>query len=314
MTSLTLAQAANISQDMLVQGIVLEFITYDLFASQLPFVAADGKALVYTRELTDPKTTVGYLDVAGTVVSSAPTYTQISQPLGRIAGDAEVDGFEQITMSNVNDQRATQIAAKGRGLGRKFREGVVIGTGTFPQFSGINTLVDSSNQWVAASGTTAGASFSFALLDETVDLITVDSNQLFILMEKTLRRKFKALMRALNGGVIETVELGWLNPVTGARESRNVMSYEGIPIYRNDNVAAESTYGATSKYRVTVGAFGEKVGLTGIMPFDNDPGIRVKTVGESETKDATIDRVVMYTGQALYSTKALAQIVNLLGT
>ena len=314
MTSLTLAQASVLSQDKLTAGVIKEFITADFFSAILPFVPADGKVLTYNRELTDPKTGVGYLDVAGTVNATAATYTQITAPLGRVVGDAEVDGFEDVTLSGINDQRAVAIKSKAVGLGRKWREGAIIGTGTFPQFSGINTLVDSSNQWVAASATTAGASISFALLDELMDKVTAEGTDHFFLMPRILIRKMKALYRALNNSMIEKVEVGWLNPVTGQNEIGHVLAYSGVPIFLNDNIAAETTYGATAKYRVTFGVMGERVGLTGIMPRDNDPGVRMVEVGESETKDAHIDRLKIYSGLALYSSKALAQLVNALGT
>ncbi len=314
MTSLTLAQAGNISQDELLAGIIQEFITTDNFAGILPFVGANGKALVYTRELTDPKTTVGFLDIAGTVVSSAPTATQITEPIGRIAGDAEVDNFIDLTMSTVQGIADSQILSKVRGVARKWSEAMITGTGTFPQPSGINTLVDSSNMWVAANATTSGASMTFALLDEMMDLVVVDSLNFAFLTNRTLRRKLKALYRALNGADIEKVEVGWINPVTGVEFQHLVMGYEGHPVLLNDNIAAESTYGKTGKHRVSFIGMGEDVGLTGIMPADNDPGFRIDEVGISETKDASIWRVKMYTGQALYSTKALAQLVNVLGT
>lgn len=314
MTSLSLAQAANISQDELLAGIIQEFITTDNFAGLLPFVSANGKALVYTRELTDPKTTVGNLDIAGTVVSSAPTATQITAPLGRIAGDAGIDLFIETTMSTVQDIADSQIASKVRGIARKWSENMITGTGTFPQPSGINTLVDSSNMWVAAGTTTAGASLTFALMDQIMDLVVVDAQEYLFLTNRTLRRKLKGLYRALNGAAIDNVEIGWVNPVTTEEYAKLVMAYEGYPVLLNDNIAAESTYGKTGKHRVSFIGMGEMVGLTGIMPSDSDPGFRVDDVGYSETKDEYIYRIKMYTGQALYSTKALSQLVNLLGT
>lgn len=314
MTSLSLAQAANISQDELLAGIIQEFITTDNFAAVLPFVSANGKALVYTRELTDPKTTVGFLDIGGTVVSSAPTATQITQPIGRIAGDAEVDNFIDTTHGTVQDIADSQIASKVRGVARKWSTAMITGTGTFPQPSGINTLVDSSNMWTAASTTTAGASLTFALMDSLMDTVVVDANEFLFLTNRTLRRKLKALYRALNGAAIEKVEVGWINPVTGVEYQHLVIGYEGHPVFLNDNIAAESTYGKTGKHRVSFIGMGEDIGLTGIMPADSDPGFRIDDVGFSETKDASIYRVKMYTGVALYSTKALGQLVNLLGT
>lgn len=311
LAALTLTEASKLSQDKLLAGIIAEFITVDNFSAILPFVPAGGKSLVYNRELTDPKTTVGYLDINGTPVQSQATVTQITVGLGRIGGDALVDNFNAVNQSAINDQMAVSVQKKARGVARKFSEGVIKGTGTFPQFSGINTLVDSSNQWKAAGTTTAGGGITFALLDELIDLVTADGDMTFLLMEDTAIRAFKVLMRALNGGVIETVERGWLNPITGVEEVKSILSYEGIPIFKNNNITAESTYGSTGKYRVTAGVLGEEIGLTGIMPGDADPGIRMFDIGQKDSVPAQAMRLEMHTGLALYSTKALSQLVNM---
>ena len=311
MASLTLATAAYFSENPLVQGLMVEYLTPDAFTNVLPFIGLKGgRARFFNREKADPKTTVGALDVAGTPVASQTTATQVTHILGRLGGDAEVDNFEQITMSNVNDQMQNAIKNKTRGLGRLFRQYVVSGTGTFPQFSGINTLVDSTNMWVAGTSTTAGGAITFALLDELMDYVTQDGDQFFFAMDKTNIRALKALYRALGHADIEKVEVGWTNPLTNEKTGRMVMGYSGYPIFRNDNISAESTYGKTGKYRVTFGIMDTETGLAGIMPADNDPGVRILHIGQKDAVANDAYRLEMYTGLTLNSTKALAQLVN----
>lgn len=313
MASLTLAEAAKYSQDPLTQGVVAEFITPDFFAAYIPMLPLrGGKASVFNRELTDPKSTVGALDVAGTPVASQATVTQITHILGRLGGDAEVDNFERVTLSDINDQMDEAVRKKAIGLGRLFNQYVIEGTGTFPQFTGINNLVASATMWKYASATTAGAALSFDLLDELMDYVVGDGEQLFFMMDKTNIRKLKALYRALGGVDVPKVEIGWIDPITGDRTGRSIMEYSGVPIFRNDNIAVESLKGKTGKYRVTFGVLDTSSGLCGLMPNDNDPGVRVYPMGQKDSKANEAVRLEMYIGLSLRSTKALAQLVNVL--
>ena len=313
MASLTLAEAAYLTENPLVAGIVREYITPDAFAAVIPQIQLKGgRARFFNREDADPKTTVGALNIAGTPVASQTTVTQMTHILGRLGGDAEVDNFEQVTMSNVNNQMEIAIQNKARGLGRLYRQYVVSGSGTFPQFSGINTLVDSSNMWKAFGSTTAGGAITFALLDELMDLVTQDGDMFFFTMDKTCLRKMRALYRALGGIEPEKVEVGWIDPVTGNPTGRMIMAYSGYPIFRNDNIAAECTYGKTGKYRVSFGIMDTENGLAGIMPEDGNAGVRVIPIGQKDAVPNEAVRLEMYTGLTLSSSKALAQGVNIL--
>lgn len=311
MASLNLAQAAKYSQDPLVQGVVAEFITPDFFATQLPMIALKGgKALFFNRELTDPKTTVGALDVAGVPVASQATVTQITHILGRMGGDAQVDNFERVTLSSINDQMEEAVRKKAVGLGRLFRQYVIKGTGTFPQFNGINTLVATASMWKRAGTTTAGAAMSFDLLDEIMDLVVQDGERMFFLMEKTCIRKLKSLYRALGGVEVPKVEIGWIDPITGDPTGRKVMEYSGVPVFHNDNITAETLNGKTGKYRITFGVLDTEFGLAGLMPDDNDPGVRIFPIGQKDALAEEAVRLEVYVGLTLKSTKGLSQLVN----
>ena len=311
MTSLTLAEAANLSRDPLIQGVAKEILTVDLFSGIIPFKPTGGRNLLLTRELTEAGAT--FLDVNSNTNATPGTVTQISFNMGRIVGDAEVDDFEQLQMSEVNDQQAVQITLQSKRIGRKWKDAIITGTGSFPNFSGISVLNDAS-QIVEASSTTTGAALTLALLDELIDLVTISDGEVdFIIMNAFQRRAYRTLLRT-QGLNEQQVEVGFINPITGVPGKNLVMSYDNIPVFKNGYLSNESTNGATDKGRIYAGVLGEEnEGLFGIMPADNDPGIRISVPFISQDKDATIRRVKMFTGLALKSTKAIAKLGNLVG-
>ena len=308
MASLTMAQAALLTQDQLIQGVAKHILTVDLFANTLPFVATNAKSLVINRELTESGS--AFVDINGSTNATGATVTQDVYPLGRIVGDVEVDDFEQVAMSSINDQMGLQTELKSKAVGRKWKDAIITGTGTFPQFSGISNLVDAS-QIVEASSTTSDGSLTLALLDQLLDQVTAKDGEVdFLLMNATMRRKFRALVRA-QGFSNEEVELGFLDPITGDRGTQKVHAYDGIPIFRNDFIGTETVNGGSGKHRIYAGVYGEGEGLVGLSPSDTDPGIRISVPFLSETKDATLRRVKMYTGLGRYSKRALAKLSNL---
>ena len=311
MTSLTLAEAANLSRDPLIQGVAKEILTVDLFSGIIPFKPTGGRNLLLTRELTEAGAT--FLDVNSNTNATPGTVTQISFNMGRIVGDAEVDDFEQLQMSEVNDQQAVQITLQSKRIGRKWKDAIITGTGSFPNFSGISVLNDAS-QIVEASSTTTGAALTLALLDELIDLVTISDGEVdFIIMNAFQRRAYRTLLRT-QGLNEQQVEVGFINPITGVPGKNLVMSYDNIPVFKNGYLSNESTNGATDKGRIYAGVLGEEnEGLFGIMPADNDPAIRISVPFISQDKDATIRRVKMFTGLALKSTKAIAKLGNLVG-
>ena len=308
MASLTLAQAALLTQDDLVMGVVKEIITVDLFASIIPFVPSASANKVVNQELTESGS--GFLDINSTTNPTQSTFTRTSFPLGRIVGDVEVDDFEQATQSRFNDQMGIQTELKSKSIGRVYKAAIITGTGSFPQFTGMSNLMDASGVIQASSTTTAGA-LTLALLDELLDTVKSKDGEVdYIIMNSAMRRKYKALVRS-QGFDNDEVEIGFLDPLSGQRGTGKVIGYENIPIFKNDNIGTESTNGSPDKQRIFAGVFGEGVGLVGLQPGVGDPGIRVSVPFIHPTKDATVRRVKFYTGLALYNKWGLAELSNL---
>jgi hypothetical protein len=128
MPSVTLAESAKLTQDMLIAGIIENLITVNQFFELLPFEGIEGNALGYNREnaLGD----VQMAAVGDTITAKNPaTFSYITSPLTTIIGDAEVNGLIQATRSNKQDQTAVQVASKAKSASRQYQNQMINGTG-----------------------------------------------------------------------------------------------------------------------------------------------------------------------------------------
>jgi hypothetical protein len=298
MASVTLAESAKLSQDMLIAGVIANVITVNQIYDLIPFDGIDGNSLAYNREnvLGD----VQVLGVGGTITAkAAATFTKVTSELTSIIGDAEVNGLIQATRSNKTNQKATQIASKAKSAGRKFADMFVNGTGASDEFSGLQVLTPASQQLATA---TNGEDLTFERMDELLDQVTAKDGQVdFLMFHSRTVRKYKTLVRALGGITADDIyELP---------SGKTIIAYSGVPIFRNDFIKIDQTKGSgTALTTIFAGCFddgSQKVGITGLTAAEA-AGLMVEEVGLSETKDETITRVKWYVGLALFSEKAVS--------
>lgn len=304
MSSVTLVESAKLSQNMLLAGVIESIVSVNPIYEFLPFMSIEGNALAYNRELA-----LGDVQFAGidaTITAKNPaTFTAVTANLTSIIGDAEVNGLIASTRSNINDQKAIQIASKAKSIGRQFQQTMITGDGTADSFTGLLSLLPLS-QTISAG--TNGATFTFDLLDELVDAIKdKDGSADYIMMPaRTIRSYFKQL-RTLGGASI--------NDVITMPSGRTLPAYRGIPIFRNDYLPTNQVVGTgTNATTIFAGTFDDGSGthgISGLSPMLN-AGVVVKDIGESETKDNEITRVKMYTGLALFSELGLAAVTGIL--
>jgi hypothetical protein len=303
MATVTLAESAKLSQDMLIQGIIESIVVVDQFYQVMPFTEIEGNALAYNREnaLGD----VQFLGVGGTITAkSAATFTQITSSLTTLIGDAEVNGLIQATRSNINDQKAVQIMSKAKNIGLNYRANLITGDGTSNTFTGLLSLLTVGQ---TVNSGTDGSNLSYALLDELLDKVK-DKNGIvdYIMMPSRTLRSYYALLRALGGaGIGEVVTLP-----SGAQ----VPGYRGTPIFRNDNIPVNQTKGASSATTTilagTVDDGSQTYGIAGLTAV-GEAGLRVNEIGESETKDENITRIKFYNGLANFSELGLAGVTGI---
>ena len=301
MATVTLAESAKLTQDMLLAGVIEQIVEVNPLFELFPFMEIEGNALAYNREKVIGD--VQFLGVGGTITAKAPAeFDKVTSSLTTLIGDAEINGLIQATRSNYTDQKAIQVASKAKSLGRKYQDSMINGDGTGNAFKGLLSLLPTS-QLVNAGAN--GANFSFEILDELIDKVKdKDGAADFIMLPARTLRKYYALLRGLGGASI--------GDVITLPSGRQIPAYRGIPLFRNDWIPTNQTKGTATGICTTIfaGTFDDGSGTHGIAGLTamDAAGVRVEEVGVSETKDESITRVKMYCGMALFSELGLAAV------
>jgi hypothetical protein len=310
MATQTLAEAQKLINNEIIAGIAEDIITTNPIYNAIPWTPYEGQAILVNRENALGDTQV--LAVGGTITAkAAATFTQVPFTATTLIGDAEMNGLVQAqSVSAGVDQMAVEVSSKAKSLGRLIQTGIATGTGTSPQMASLHSLCDAT-QYTTAS---AGQALSFALLDELLNLVKSKDGEVdYIMMPGRTIRSYKTLVRAL-GGITETMVYTMPNGTT-----RNVLVYEGIPIFQNDYLSvAETANGAaltggalTSVWAGVWDDGTQKIGSSLIYPASTPMGIAVERVGVSETKDESIIRVKAYANFVNFNRRGLARLPSI---
>ena len=302
--ALTLSEAAKLSNDMLMQGVVETIVKDSPVLQRLPFIEIVGNGLTYNQENALPD--IDFYDVGDEWDESTPTFTQLTANLKIMGGDADVDNFLKSTRSNIQDLEASVVELKAKALKSKFEETFIYGNAAVnaKQFDGLKKLINtaSAGNQVIAMGA-AGATLTLGKLDELIDAVKGGKPDM-LLMSRRSRRKLNALVRE-DGGMTETDRDQFGN---------FVQLWDGIPVGVNDwildthvvadSVETDTTGGECSTiYAVQYGE-GALCGLT-------SPGhLQVEPVGALENKDASRTRVKWYVSLALFSSIKAAALIG----
>jgi len=310
MATQTLAEAAKLINNEIVQGVAEDIITTNPIWNAIPWTGYEGQAILVNRELAlgDAQ----HLAIGGTITAkAAATFTQVPFSATTTIGDAEMNGLVQAQSAGAGvDQIAIEVSSKAKSVGRLLQTGIATGTGASPQLNSLHTLVDAA-QYTTAS---AGQALSFTLLDELLNLVKSKDGEVdWLLMPARTLRAYRALVRAL-GGVNESIVFTMPNGRT-----RNVDVYNNIPIFQNDYLSVvETANGAaltggalTSVYAGVWDDGSQKVGVSMIHPVATPAGIVVEQVGLAETKDEKIVRVKSYSNFASFNRKGIARLPSI---
>lgn len=287
-------EAAKLSNNELEQGIIETIIDREELFAVLPFMKVNSKAYLYNRE--KELSEASFLDPNDTVPEGAAKFDEQVAKLRIIAGDVDVDKFIQTTMSDTNDQLATQVRLKVKGLARTFKRALVLGDSSSEtkSFDGLKRLT-ASTQVIDAKQ----AAMNWSMLDEVVDAV----NSLgcdAIMMRSEHKRAYLQLLRTVGG--LQPAEV--MMPQFG----KVMLTHNGVPIIVNDFIPADdqTTHKSASIYALHLS---EENGVTGLYG-GNNAGIVVESIGTVQNKDATRTRVKWYCGLANKHDYAIARIDN----
>ena len=291
--ALTLAEAAKLSNDIVLQGVIETIVLDSPILQALPFIEITGNGLTYNRENTNPAAT--FFNVGDTWTEGTPTFSQITATLSIVGGDANIDNFLLTTRSNLQDLQAAVIRLKAKAVQQKFEDTFVNGDTAVDakSFDGIDKLTTGGQ--IATMGAN-GATMTLAKLDEVIDLVK-GGPPAMLLMSKRSRRTLNNLART-TGSFLQTDrnEFGQM-----------VQFYDGVPLGVSDYISDTKTVGTSTDcstvYAMQMGE-GALAGLTA------PGGLQVETIGSLETKDATRTRVKWYVSTALFNTIKVAKLIG----
>jgi HK97 family phage major capsid protein len=297
--ALTKAEAAKLTNDMLLRGVIDTIVKESQLLNYLPFLQVTGTAVTYNREATMPA--ASFYDVGDTWTEATPTFTQVTAALKILGGDADVDNFLQATYANPNDMEVEVITNRAKAVAHKFSDSFFNGDTSVDSksFDGLTKTLNGGSQEVVAGAN--GASLTLDMMDQVIDLV-VPGKPDALFMSKRTRRKLSSLRRA-SGNLLE---------VDRDQFGLRALFYDGIPIVVDDFISDTQTQGTATNQCSSVYAvkFGTQVGVGGL----EHNNIQVDPLGELETKDATRWRVKWYCGLAIYSMLGISRIKGILPT
>lgn len=288
--ALTKTEAAKLTNDMLLRGVIETIIKESSILSLLPFMNVVGTALTYNREATMPA--ASFYDPGDTWTEATPTFTQKTASLKIIGGDADVDNFLQQTYADPNDLEAAVIESRAKAVAHKFSDTFYNGdtTADAKSFDGLAKIVPAAQTLKTGVD---GGNMTLDMIDELIDLV-MPGRPDALLMHKRTRRALSQLRRD-SGVMLET---------SVNQFGQHVIAYDGIPILVDDFLPIDETLGAGAALS---SIYAVKFGPDGLMGIENG-GIQVETVGELETKDATRHRIKWYAAIALFSELGVARL------
>ena len=289
--ALTQNEAAKLSNDLLLRGVIETVSKESTVLRYLPFLQVVGNSIAYNRENDMPA--AAFYQPGDTWVEATPTFSRHTAKLTILGGDADVDNFLQNTYADANDIEAEVIANRAKSVAHGFSDSFFNGDATVnpKSFDGLHKLTSGGQTITAGSN---GGALTLAKLDELVDMVKPGKPDL-LFMSKRTRRKLKDLRRS-SGSVVET----------GVNQfGQQVDFYDGIPLVVDDFIKDDRTLGTGTNlstiYAVRIGQ------STGVMGLEHG-GISIERVGELETKDATRTRIKWYCGLALFSSLGAAKL------
>jgi hypothetical protein len=118
--ALTKVEAAKLTQDLMVRGVIDTIVRDSQLFQVLPFMDVNGTAVTYNREATNPAAT--FYDVGDTWSEATPTFTQVTASLKIMGGDADIDRFLQQTYSDPNDLDVEIIKKRAKAVAHLYGE------------------------------------------------------------------------------------------------------------------------------------------------------------------------------------------------
>lgn len=314
--SVTLTEAAKLSQNDLQRGVVETFVMEEdsVILDRIPFLEVQGNAYAYNEEATLPG--VEFRAVNAGYTESTGTVNQKTEKLVILGGDADVDVFVQKTRSNLNDQRTTQLRMKVKAATYKFQDTFINGSVEVDanSFDGLKKRLTGAQVISAATngaeivGEEEKTRFAFyELLDQLIAAVAGGPDALY--MNKLILARIKSAARRTGHYETSRDEFG-----------KTIETFNGIPLRDIGNkgdgtmiIPQTETQGSSSVCSsIYAVRFGEDEGDRAVTGLIGNGGVDVKDLGELQEKPVYRHRIELFAGFAVFGPGAarLAGVLN----
>jgi len=318
--ALTLAQAANLSQNSLQRGVIETFVQMSPVLDRIPLLEIEGNAYAYNTEGTLPG--VAFRSVNEAYVESTGTVNQATESLVILGGDADVDRFIVQTRGNLNDQRAIQTRLKVKAASYLYQDTFFNGDvsvnskafdGLKKRLTGSQVIAAGTNGIpVVGNGGTDTQAF-FDALDALVAAVPgIDGSNGAIYANSAIIGKIRSAGRRIGGVDIVNEDL----------TNKRVVTWNGIPVLDPGANAAGTTIlpqtetqgtasgTASSIYAVKFGQDETEGGVTGLT----NGGVMVDDLGLLQSQPVYRTRIEFYCGLGVFGGKAAARLTGILNS
>lgn len=225
--SLTLLEAAKLSQTPLQRGVIEVFPRTSPVLERLPFLDVASDSYKYNQEEALPG--IAFRGIGEGYTESTGVINPVTENLSVMGGVSDVDRALVKTQGNINNLRAIHDGLKAKAAALFFTKNFIKGdTDADPKgFDGLQKRL-TGGQVIDAGATSGGDALTLPKLDELIDAVIGGPDVLF--MSKTMRRKINTLIRAANQA-IETVSDSF---------GRQLTAYAGVPIAALENDEADN--------------------------------------------------------------------------
>lgn len=269
---ISLSDAAVLSNNMLVEGIVSDIISVDEWFKYLPFVVFEGLAYTFTREATLASADFAApgADLSQSKYTAGATFQNVNVNLSAIIADIIIDGQTEDQFSESNDQLQVQISSKAKQIARIYMNAIINARkasgaltqsnngpiGIAEKFDGMASILDAEqgnaddvnhpfyNGGASTQTQTleeddpassrVGKEGRVYTLEDLDDLIDriTASKPDFLMMNSREIRTLRVLLRNTGGGTD-----AYMIQQTGLGNAKPMLYYQDIPVFRNDFVS-----------------------------------------------------------------------------
>jgi hypothetical protein len=278
---ISLADAAALSNNMLVEGIIADIISVDEWFRHLPFVVFEGLAYTFTRE---KELAAAAFAAPGTNLNQnkyqkGATFQNVNVNLSAILADIIIDGQTEDQLSETNDQLQVQISSKAKQIARQYMNAIINGRrfsgalvqanngpiGISDKFDGMAAILDAEqgnsddvnhpffNNGASTQSTPLeeddpgsprlGRPGRVYTLEDLDDVIdrVTAARPDFMMMNAREIRTLRVLLRNTGGGT-DSYQI----QQQGLGNMRPMLYYQDIPVFRNDFISRADAVNCTA--------------------------------------------------------------------